>query len=478
MNGLPLGATIEALSVRLLRELYASMDDPLQSEYLLVYAFNPAKFHCEILEAPEHLKRPYYSVTVDTEDDLKTMEALFAACCTSTEPSFSKQGPSLETVVAYLDKHPSLARLDANTLIKLPNEVRMEYGAFLQWMRERANASRLHRQVKPYLAQQPLPVTGLSQTETLAIKEQPLAVYTTIYPGCEAYLASWYASVAAQTDPSFDLWIGLDGVTPQEAAEAIGSLWQKQPLTFNWVEGTKEDTWATLRDRAIIQMTLDYPAVVFVDSDDILMPERIAEARKALLNADMTACRLSLIDERGQPIGLSFPAENAASVSQLAEQLPYANAFGLSNTAYRSTLLRQCIPLPENIQLIDWYLASRAWLLNARIHYDERCLMAYRQYANNIARILPPFTEQGLSKAFSLVLTHYETLRPYALENTHALSALDEAVTTVAQNQQRFENDSHWRTAYLQYLNETTKTPWLWWHYLTQPAPVSNLVAR
>ena len=37
-----------------------------------------------------------------------------------------------------------------------------------------------------------------------------LALYTTIYPGVEPYLADWIHSVDAQTDRAFDLWVGLD----------------------------------------------------------------------------------------------------------------------------------------------------------------------------------------------------------------------------------------------------------------------------
>ena len=81
-----------------------------------------------------------------------------------------------------------------------------------------------------------------------------LAVYTTWYPGIERFLQPWHASLRAQTDRDFDLWIGADGVdaprllaslpaderpvrfysrpgaTPAQVREgAIGSCWMSTP---------------------------------------------------------------------------------------------------------------------------------------------------------------------------------------------------------------------------------------------------------
>ena len=46
------------------------------------------------------------------------------------------------------------------------------------------------------------------------MRAERLAVYTTIHPGCEPYLASWCDSIRRQTDRDFDLWIGLDALAP------------------------------------------------------------------------------------------------------------------------------------------------------------------------------------------------------------------------------------------------------------------------
>ncbi len=50
-----------------------------------------------------------------------------------------------------------------------------------------------------------------------------LAVYTTIYPGVEGYLADWYRSLRQQTDQDFQLWIGLDMLGSESVQNMLGS---------------------------------------------------------------------------------------------------------------------------------------------------------------------------------------------------------------------------------------------------------------
>ena len=58
------------------------------------------------------------------------------------------------------------------------------------------------------------------------------------------------------------------------------------------------------------------------------------------------------------------------------------NVMGLSNTAYRSDLLRRCLPIPTEAELMDWLLAVRSLALGARLQFDPEPRMWYRQYSN------------------------------------------------------------------------------------------------
>ena len=234
------------------------------------------------------------------------------------------------------------------------------------------------------------------------MKAERLAVYTTWYPGVEKYLAEWHRSLATQTDLNFDVWIGVDSLDPQREVEAFGGL-QKA----HWVLAEAGDTPARVRERAVSRLVDDYPATVFVDSDDVMLPGRIAQARAALASHDVAACALRVVDEDGSDVGVVF---GRSEEGDWGEFLPYHNVFGLSNSAYRSDLLKKLLPLPADCILIDWLLATRAWASGARLFFDREPGMAYRQYGANVAKVLPPFTATDILHATERVDSHYRLL--------------------------------------------------------------------
>jgi hypothetical protein len=225
-----------------------------------------------------------------------------------------------------------------------------------------------------------------------------LAVYSTWYPAVAKYVPEWAASLRAQTDRDFDLWIGVDGMDAESLWDSLPDF--GHPVRFVSGGGTP----AEVRARVISQIVEEYPAVVFVDSDDLLCTSRVAAAREALASRDVDACSLGIIDESGRELGLRFEAPESAAWDDL---LPRYNVFGLSNSAYRSEVLRLCLPIPDECLLIDWLLVTRAWAQGARLGFDRTARMAYRQYTDNIARVLPPFAPQDVLRATERVLTHY-----------------------------------------------------------------------
>jgi hypothetical protein len=104
-----------------------------------------------------------------------------------------------------------------------------------------------------------------------------LALYTAVYPGAARFLVPWYASVQAQADREFDLWISLDGLTQEAVAAQLGT---RPDATF--VVAEAGSTPAQVRQQALTRIADDYDAVVLVDSDDVLHPDRVAAARASL----------------------------------------------------------------------------------------------------------------------------------------------------------------------------------------------------
>lgn len=289
-----------------------------------------------------------------------------------------------------------------------------------------------------------------------------IAVYTAIYPGVERYLRDWFASLQSQTDQDFRLWVSLDAISIRAVQEAFGA----QPDAV-WVENELGDTPAQIRQRAFERIVASHEAVVFVDSDDILHPTRVAAARAALQSADLVACALRLVDQTGRDLGMTFglPPDAPPSV------LPRHNVFGLSNTAYRTELLRRCLPIPQEVAIVDWLLASRAWLMGARVSFDRNVGMDYRQHGSNMVRVLPPFSEARVREDTEHVRRHFRVL--VATLPAGAVPERVEEMQRVAQDveqfHQRIVSSPEQLRRYVAALNDLVIPP-LWWTAVAHPS--------
>ncbi len=290
-----------------------------------------------------------------------------------------------------------------------------------------------------------------------------LALYTTIYPGVEPYLQAWYRSVSEQTDHAYQLWIGLDALEVAAVVEALGG----EPQA-TWVIAAPGETPAQIRQRAFTQIVEASDGVVLVDSDDVLHPSRVAAARVALETSDLNGCALRLVDQHAQALSLTFTLPPALAPDTV---LPRNNIFGLSNTAFRSSLLRRCLPIPAEVALVDWFLATRAWLYGARLSFDSVARMDYRQHANNLVGLRYPFSAQQVIQETERVRCHFRSLYS-ALKGgyTGARWAELEQVTvdTEAFYQQIVLTPSRLE-AYLQALNALKPAP-VWWTCVAHPA--------
>lgn len=288
-----------------------------------------------------------------------------------------------------------------------------------------------------------------------------LAVYTTVYPGVEPYLQDWYQSILSQSDSGFDLWVGIDSLSLDQFNAALGD----QPQAMN-VIANRNLSPAQIRQNAIALLVEKYDGVIFVDSDDLLYPTRVAAVRAALQAHDLTGCALRIVDDRGQELGMTFAPPSGETLESL---LPRYNVFGLSNTAYRSDVLRGCLPIPADCICIDWLLATRAWALGAKLYFDRVPRMAYRQYSANIARVLLPFTAAQVTQAAERVCNHYACLLgagwPLPLSHQPVIDAAraraEEFYSAISESPVRLDR-------YVEALNQLTPE-YIWWWCVAHP---------
>jgi len=292
---------------------------------------------------------------------------------------------------------------------------------------------------------------------------EKIAVYTTIYPGVEAYLEDWYRSVRAQTDQNFQLWIGLDGIEAAAVESVIGTR-----LEAVWVLSKPDNTPARIRQRSLAQIVEDFDAVVLVDSDDILHPTRVASARAALQTSELAACALRLVDQHRQDLGTTLTLPECVAPDNI---LPRNNVFGFSNSAYRSELLRRCLPLPAGTALVDWFLATKAWLTGGKLAFDTIVRMEYRQHGANMAPIRFPFDANQVIRDTKKVREHYYLLLASPMENARPdrWAQVQEAATDVQLFSEQVISQPEKLENYIRNLN-TLEPQVVWWWDVAQPA--------
>jgi hypothetical protein len=287
-----------------------------------------------------------------------------------------------------------------------------------------------------------------------------IALYTTIYPGAARFYADWLSSVHRQNKRGFDVWIGVDGIE-------MGPQLVVRDAAVRLVTASEGDTPASLRCRAMVMMAAQYDAIVFTDCDDVLEPTRFSAALHGLENADVHGCALQLIDESGSDLGRYFGLDEGEDPNAI---LPRNNFLGLSNSAWRTDSLRKCLPAPSDSIALDWLLATRAWGHEARITFDRTIRMRYRQYGENIARILPPFTINQVMRATEVVLAHYRTAVIDALEfPDHRRTLLLEAADRVERFSGAISKSQSVLDTYTEALNQLPPHR-LWWLSVAHPA--------
>ena len=300
------------------------------------------------------------------------------------------------------------------------------------------------------------------------VRGNKVGVYTTVYPAVLKYLPEWYRSVQSQTDTDFKLWIGLDALNRSDVEAELGSS-----LNANWIQATENSTPALVRDHALRQMAAANLDVVLVDSDDVLHPSRVALARQALSNSDLVACALEIVDESGLPLGSEFNLDPAAKPWEV---LPSNNVFGFSNSSYRCELLERCLPIPTDAILVDWYIATRAWLFGAELSFDRSVRMKYRQYDVNTARVRLPFWPDQILSDSLLVRKHFQLVLASGGQD-HFLPGRWAELLRVTHDFEQFERYIKQSPAnleaYLDSLNRVVTQP-IWWTSVAY-SPLANM---
>jgi len=231
------------------------------------------------------------------------------------------------------------------------------------------------------------------------------AVYTTIYPDVIMFLPDFFSSLAKQNDKDFELFCCLDGIEEAEVSQFVS-----QEIVVNFFipqEGSpssiRQECWKYI-------IKVGYGIIVMVDADDILRPSRVKNAKLSLEKADIDVCGLQTVD--GDLNEMPFKILPNPS-EDIKGYIVSENDIGLSNTCFRTDFLDKVLPAPKEIIMLDWFLAMRAVEEGGRISKRSDLDMLYRQYDNNVANFIPPYSSESILLQTGKVISFYKSIIPY-----------------------------------------------------------------
>ena len=125
IEGLPLGVTAECMELEYAKRVHASIKDPADSGYTVLFSFKPDLYDCVVLDCKADHNRPNLSLTVDTQSDLDQVMKIINAF-----PD-EKWGPNLTQIIEWSDSNPN-DRIDVSddTPIKMPKGVVITFKQF------------------------------------------------------------------------------------------------------------------------------------------------------------------------------------------------------------------------------------------------------------------------------------------------------------------------------------------------------------
>lgn len=273
-----------------------------------------------------------------------------------------------------------------------------------------------------------------------------LAVLTTIYPDAVPYLADFVASLAAQSDGAFTLYVANHDEVA-DAGRYFTALGTRVCLF------PAHGTIAQVRQQTLRRIAADgHDQVVFADSDDRFSPGRVAAMRAELRDHEVVCNELVPFGERiTSATGLLRPLLNPGTTITWRDVLDH-NVLGLSNTAARVAVVqRHAEHIAPGISAFDWALFTRALFCGASATFSDRAITHYRQHGHNLG-LTCERDAKALARAVAIKASHYTDL-----------ATLDPAFASRAQAFTRLTNDANAFSRYAASIAAQPPAPGLWW---------------
>jgi hypothetical protein len=274
------------------------------------------------------------------------------------------------------------------------------------------------------------------------------AIFSVIFPGNLPYFDYFLESLTQQSDQDFELFLLCDHIPGID--DRLEKYKQRFPIVMHHLTGSI----AGVREKGLdMILHSSYQYIVFADTDDILGPQRVANAVAALEQAPIAVTDPALIDEKGKILQKQLWSGRIADQTLFDRHfIENSNVVGLGNAAIRLEILKP-VSLPDDLVAVDWYLFYNLMHdLQCVFIHDGGCF--YRQHQTNTV---------GASGISSNKLRHVVNTK--AIHFKH-LAAKDEYFEPHFQRHQRLADRIAIDKVFLDTSIETLTNqsiPYFWW---------------
>lgn len=229
------------------------------------------------------------------------------------------------------------------------------------------------------------------------------AFLTTIFPMEESFLYHFFDSLKEQTYKQFDIIVVNDNYIN---FDKITSFYKNK---LNIIELKYSDTPAKNREYGINYcIDNNYDILIFGDSDDSFLNNRIEKSIELLEENDIIVNDLSLFDINGiyEEKYISNRIKNDSIID--FEFIKNKNIFGLSNTAILLKDMKNII-IPDDLIAVDWYIFTLFLLDNKKAIFTNETVSFYRQYNDNTVG-MKNIDLESFTRGINVKKIHYKNL--------------------------------------------------------------------
>lgn len=134
-ENLPIGVTSEVINVEALKKCYSLMN-PDESQYLMLYMFQPKIFKCLVILPEVKHSKPNYTLTVDTEEDLERTLSIIN----------SDELLDLNQILEICDRNDIKNLIYENTgMVKFPANLNVYFETYRREMNMRVKMSKIYK---------------------------------------------------------------------------------------------------------------------------------------------------------------------------------------------------------------------------------------------------------------------------------------------------------------------------------------------